>query len=196
MTPLEIAAEVSGRLTAQGLRHLIGGSFASSAWGELRATNDVDIATLIKDEQADLLAAASGGPYHISMESIKRALAEPGPYRLTHAIHAEESFSIDLFLVRPDPYTLAEFERVRWIELGGGRRVSFSAPEDIVLQKLRWFEDGNRVSDRQWNDIVGVLDNQRESLDYGYPRRWADMLGLDGLLTQALADRTSDDPFA
>jgi hypothetical protein len=28
-------------------------------------------------------------------------------------------------------------------------------PEDILLQKLRWFRLGGEVSDRQWRDVLG-----------------------------------------
>src|SRR2546430_10959420 len=30
--------------------------------------------------------------------------------------------------------------------------------EDVVLQKLRWFRLGDGVSDRQWQDTLGVLE--------------------------------------
>lgn len=195
MSPLEITAEVSGRLERLGIRHLVGGSFASSAWGEIRATNDVDIAVLLAEDRAHDLTAAFAPPYHISHEGILRALAEPGPYRMAHARHTEESFSIDLFLVRPDEYTLTELDRARRVVIAD-IGVPFSAPENIVIQKLRWYEEGRRVSDRQWNDIVRVLDNQRKTLDYAYLSRWAETFGLGDLLRQAFDDRESDDPYA
>jgi len=31
-------------------------------------------------------------------------------------------------------------------------------PEDILLQKLRWYRMGNEASDRQWRDVLGVSD--------------------------------------
>ncbi|MBI1950999.1 MAG: hypothetical protein HYS34_06525 [Acidobacteria bacterium] len=30
-------------------------------------------------------------------------------------------------------------------------------PEDILLQKLRWYRLGNEVSDRQWRDVTDLL---------------------------------------
>ena len=196
MTPIEIVADVSRRLTARNIRHLVGGSFASSAWGEIRATNDVDIAVLIGQNEAALLASAFNPPYYASVESIELALEEPGVYRSTHAIHMDEAFQIDLFLVRPDAYSLTEFERVRPVEVVEGTSVPFSAPENVILQKLRWFDQANRVSDRQWNDVIRVLEFQRDSLDYAYLARWAKELGVADLLTEALAQRIDEDPFA
>ena len=196
MTPIGIVADVSRRLAAQGIRHVVGGSFASSAWGEMRTTNDADIAIMVEAPETPALLTAFAPPYHLTLEGIERALAESGPYRMTNAIHMDESFQIDLFLVRQDPYALAEFARARRVEIVEGTFVPFAAPEDIVLQKLRWYEAGNRVSDRQWNDIVRVLEFQRLEIDYAYLVRWARELGVAELLDEALAQRADqEDPF-
>jgi hypothetical protein len=69
----------------------------------------------------------------------------------------DEAFKIDLFLTGESEYENSVFERAVEVELLSGSTVRFCAPENIVLAKLRWFEHGNRVSDRQWNDIVQVL---------------------------------------
>ncbi|RYG23528.1 hypothetical protein EON82_13710 [bacterium] len=74
--------------------------------------------------------------------------------------------------------------------------VRCSTPEDIVLRKLMWFELGNRVSDRQWNDIVRVLEVQSPTVDLGYLRHWATELGVAELLEEALAQRIDEDPYA
>jgi hypothetical protein len=50
------------------------------------------------------------------------------------------------------------------------RSRSPAAPEDILLQKLRWFRLGQEVSD----------------LDHDYLRRGADVLGVTDLLGRAV----------
>ena len=42
----------------------------------------------------------------------------------------------------------------------------------------------NEISDRQWQDILGVLKVQREQLDNGYLDRWATLLEVHQLLTR------------
>jgi len=54
--------------------------------------------------------------------------------------------------------------------------------EDIILQKLHWYQIGNGISDRQWRDILGVLKVQGKRLDFGYLKVWAPHLGVEDLL--------------
>ena len=44
------------------------------------------------------------------------------------------------------------------------------------------------MSDRQWNDVLGVLKVQGSALDRAYLREWARELKLTGLLVRALDD--------
>jgi hypothetical protein len=60
--------------------------------------------------------------------------------------------------------------------------------EDTILHKLHWFRLGNSVSERQWDDVTGVLKVQNERLDFSYLRRTAKQMGVTDLLDQALKD--------
>jgi hypothetical protein len=176
--------------------YVIGGSFASSAWGESRQTNDLDVAVRISAQQGRTLAEALAGDFMISADEIQRTLEDRDPYRAFQALHFDELFKIDVFVPLDTPFVRSEFERARRIELLPGLFVRCSTPEDIVLRKLMWFELGNRVSDRQWNDIVRVLEVQYPTLDLHYLHHWAQELGVADLLTEALAQRIDEDPFA
>ena len=61
----------------------------------------------------------------------------------------------------------------------------FSSTEDIVLNKLQWHEMGNRASERQWLDVIGVIKVQQQNLDTDYLQKWAKDLGLIDLSTKA-----------
>ena len=63
-----------------------------------------------------------------------------------------------------------------------------ATPEDVVLQKLRWFRSGDEVSNQLWRDVLGVLKRRSSSLDVGYMRKWALILGVGELLDRALAE--------
>ena len=47
---------------------------------------------------------------------------------------------------------------------------------------------GGEVSDRQWNDILGVLKVQGTKLDMAYLQLWAVALKVSDLLERALID--------
>jgi hypothetical protein len=100
-------------------------------------------------------------------------------------------YKADIFVLGSDPHAQAEMQRRRAEPLGpepDAPTVYFCSAEDIVLQKLRWFQKGGGISDRQWNDVTDVLKVQANTLNDDYLRHWATELGLADLLNQALVD--------
>jgi hypothetical protein len=127
-------------------------------------------------------------PYLVSRAEVEDALQQSSTYRTVQVLHMDEAFKFDLFLVRPDAYTDSEFSRIREVEVTPGLVLPYLAPENIALQKLRWYRVGNEVSDRQWNDIVRLIEVQGDLLDRAYLRQWASELGVLDLLEEALAE--------
>lgn len=71
------------------------------------------------------------------------------------------------------------------------RYLQVYSPEDILLQKLRWYRMGNEVSDRQWRDVLGIIHVQAGRLDEAYLRRGAAVLGVADLLDRARSEGQS-----
>jgi hypothetical protein len=61
-------------------------------------------------------------------------------------------------------------------------------PEDILLQKLRWYRMGNHVSERQWRDVLSILRISGATLDRQYLHEGASTFGVTDLLTRAVAE--------
>jgi hypothetical protein len=61
----------------------------------------------------------------------------------------------------------------------------------VLLQKLRWFELGNRVSERQWRDIVALIRISAGRLDLEYVTRTAEPARLGELLQAAFREAGS-----
>lgn len=99
----------------------------------------------------------------------------------------EDPFKIDVFVTDKTPYELSENGRARLISLMEGIEAKVLAPENIILRKLLWYDEGNRVSDRQWNDLMQILDVQGVSIDQEYLLSWARELGVEDLAREALS---------
>jgi len=170
-----------------GIRYAIGGSVASALYGTVRFTRDADISTEPFSHVADRLYELLKDEFYVSREAMEGALRSHGSFNI---IHFETAFKIDLFIHGPSEFEGRLLDRRRMLKLAdiSRRDVCVVSPEDIVLLKLRWFKQTDCTSERQWNDVLGVLRVQRESLDFDYLTGSAKELGLEGLLERARAE--------
>lgn len=185
---IEVLVEVASALERAGIPYAVGGSFASSAWSSPRVTHDIDVAVRIGHATIPRLISELGPDFYLDADSAEEAVSSSDQYRMFQAIHMDQSVKVDFFAVADDEYSISEIGRAIPVEVSPGVLVPHAAPENIIIQKLRWYELGNRVSDRQWNDIVQVIEVQRGRLDWDYLRKWAAHFGLTGLLKEADAE--------
>lgn len=173
------------RLNALGIPYFIGGSVASSAHGSPRQTNDVDIVLQVGPPDLSAFIDEFERDFMTSRPMIEETLDSTDPYRSFQIIHYESLLRVDCFVPLDDDFARSEFSRRQLHDLIPGLKVWVASPEDVVLRKLLWFELGGKVSDRQWNDIVGVLEIQKGRLDEAYLDSWADRLGIRKMLDEA-----------
>jgi len=106
-------------------------------------------------------------------------------------IHLETAMKIDVFIQERDSYQNSTSNRKQkdtLVENDKSSEFYFSSPEDIILNKLKWYEKGNRVSERQWLDVLGVIKVQGNSLDKDYLINWAQKLDIYNLLVDAFRE--------
>ena len=106
-------------------------------------------------------------------------------------IHLETAMKIDVFIQERDSYQNSTSNRKQkdtLVENDKSSEFYFSSPEDIILNKLKWYENGNRVSERQWLDVLGVIKVQGNSLDKDYLINWAQKLDIYNLLVDAFME--------
>lgn len=180
---ISIALQVTSALDALGVVHTIGGSIASSMAGEPRSTIDVDIVADLKAEHVAGLVAALQQDFYLDETALRRAVADLSSANL---IHHETSIKIDLFIAGGTPLDRQQLARRLRVDVGG-RTLHVHPPEDILLQKLRWYRKGGEVSDRQWRDVVGIVRVQGTRLDRTYLYSQAPVLGVADLLDRALS---------
>ncbi len=184
---IEVALQVVRVFEDLGIEYYIGGSLASSAFGIARSTMDVDIAADIGLDKADVLEKRFQPEFYVDRDAIERAVQRRSSFNL---VHLETMFKIDVFVVSDDPYDKEAMARRlrRDITADGARQADLASPEDIILRKLLWYRSGGGVSERQWNDVLGVIKVQGGQLDSVYLERWSRSLGIHGLLEKALRE--------
>ena len=171
-----------------GIGYMIGGSVASSAYGMARATLDVDVVADLEQSHIQPLIERLQGAFYIDEERVRDAVTRRISFNL---IHLESILKIDVFVLKSRPYDREAFSRARLETLCEDelpRQYYVSSPEDIILSKLDWYRQGGCVSERQWNDVLGILKVQQSSLDMSYVRHWAEVLELADSLSRALGD--------
>ena len=184
---IEIALGVVRIFEALGIEYYIGGSLASSAFGIARSTMDIDIAADIRQGQASVLEERLQTHFYVDREMIERAIREKSSFNI---VHLETMFKVDIFVVSDEPYDKQAMARRlrRDLTADGAHQADLSSPEDIILRKLLWYRSSGKISDRQRDDVLGVMRVQGEQLDAAYLELWAKRLSIFDLLQKAFQE--------
>lgn len=172
----EALIEFCRRIESADVPYVIGGSIASSIWGNPRATNDVDVEVWLSLGDGAKLIEAFRDRYLISESEIRDAQQYRGPFPVFQILDQEEILKFDCFIMQSGTLDRELFDASELIDVRGFN-VRIASAEHIVLQKLRWFESGNRVSERQWRDMVSVV-RTKENFNWDILSQWAFRLNL------------------
>lgn len=171
-----------------GIPYYVRGSLASSAYGIARATADVDLVADVRAEQVPTLVKQLHAEYYIDAAMIYDAIARRASFNL---LHLATMVKLDVFLPKQRAFDAEVARRTQQDtleEAPSARLVNILSPEDVILTKLEWYRAGNQVSERQWNDVLGVLKVQGELLDRAYLQQWATVLQVTDLLERAFQE--------
>jgi len=164
----------------------IGGSVASSLYGEFRPTQDVDFVADMRLAHVRLFVKQLEGDYYVVEEAVRDAIGRRSSFNL---ISNETFMKVDVFIPKSRAFDQDAIHSVRRQPLvKGGREFVLASPENTIVNKLEWYQMGGQVSNRQWNDLLNVLKRQGTHLDLAYLDRWAAALGVSELLERALRE--------
>ncbi|MDP8215262.1 MAG: nucleotidyl transferase AbiEii/AbiGii toxin family protein [Candidatus Euphemobacter frigidus] len=181
--PLKVVVLLVRILDELSIDYLLGGSLASSIHGIPRSSQDVDLAVILDPPAVDALVEALKTDFYVDAEAVRDAVKRKRAFNI---IHLKTMFKVDIFVRERTELTGELFLRRQSEEIVDGKQVYVYSPEDIILEKLDWYRKGDGTSDRQWQDILGVLKVQGRRLDLTYLNSRAESRGLHRLFLQAL----------
>ena len=182
--PLHALIEALGR---SAIPYMIGGSMASGIHGIYRTSLDVDLVADIHPGQVGRLIQELGGEFYADARMMRDALESGRSFNLIHLV---SSYKFDIFPLLSDAFQKSQFSRRQIGDIVLGNEtlaVPVATAEDTLLMKLVWYRSGGEVSERQWNDVRGIVAVQAQHLDREYLRQWATYLKVTDLVDAALA---------
>ena len=170
-----------------GVEYMIGGAIAEWAWGEPRASQDLDIVI-------NLPVKAIG---KFSKELEKRKMLVPADIILDtmmddradiplNAIHMYSGLKADLYLMRDgDKLRQSAFERRVKVDYGPPiGKVYVHSPEDLILYKLMYL--GLSGQPKHARDIAAILRAKKNQLNLRYIEEWVNRLGFGSVWNEML----------
>lgn len=175
MSQQDLLKRVVAVLERIGIDYMITGSIASSLQGEPRATHDLDVVVEVDDSAVPALLAAFPAPefYHDDAAAREAVRDRTG----FNVIETAEGDKVDFWLLTDEAYDQTRFGR-KYEEEVFGTRLKVSAPEDTILQKLRWASLSGG-SEKLYGDALRVYEVQHSRLDQNYLGQWAAFLGVE-----------------
>lgn len=157
-----------------GIRYFLTGSIAAGLYGETRFTHDIDIvADLRWGHVKDFAAAFAEDRFYVSLDAIRHAIE----HRTQFNIIDQSSFiKVDIMLPGFTPHDEVRFQRIRRKQNPSGGQIQVASPEDIILKKLVYYEEGH--SEKHIRDVTSILRVQGEAIDRAYIEQWAPRLGV------------------
>src|SRR5574339_270156 len=188
--PLDIAGFlrlVIEALNAAGVEYLIGGAIAEWAWGEPRATQDLDLVVNIPIKAINKLSKELKKrdmliPAEIILDNILEERADIP----INAIHMHSGLKADLYPVREgDELRHSAFQRRIQVDYGTPiGKVYIHSPEDLILYKLMYF--GLSQQSKHSRDMAAIVKSKKNELDINYIEGWVTRLGLSSLWKEML----------
>ncbi|HEV3342823.1 MAG TPA: hypothetical protein VG125_20795 [Pirellulales bacterium] len=162
------------RMDELEIPYFVTGSGATITYGEPRYTNDIDIVADLSPAHADRLGDAFPSPdFYVSRTAVDEAIRKRQMFNI---IHIPSGLKIDISVMKRTDFDASRMARVVSLPRPDGLVVRFSSPEDVILKKMQFYQEGG--SDKHLRDIAGVLRICNRPIDYVYIESWAMKLGV------------------
>ncbi len=174
MEQRDLLCRVLDGFAASGIEYLLVGSLASAAYGEPRLTLDIDVVAALTGAQLPRFLSFFPVPeFYVSSDAAAEAVRSEKQFNI---IHPASGWKVDIIVKKTDEFDRSRFARKRSIPVFPDRSVSVASPEDIIIKKMEYFQEGG--SEKHLRDISGILRVSGDGLDFPYIEVWADRKGL------------------
>lgn len=174
-------------LEGMGVDYMLVGSFASTAYGEPRFTQDIDILANFTSVHVPGLVASFPAPeFYLSAPAAREAIRNRQPFNVLHPATGNK---IDFIVSQNDEWSKSQFAKRQRVRLLPDREGFCARREDIILGKIVYYAEGG--SEKHLRDIAGILRISREEVDLTEITRWAEKLGIVEVW-QAIQSRMGD----
>lgn len=178
---------VLSALEAANIPYMVGGAVASWAWGEPRATRDLDVVVQVPVDSVQKLSdELAARDMLVPADIILNNLLEDRADIPLNAIHLSSGYKADIYLFRKgDELREEAFRRRKLVDLGPELgKVYLHSPEDLILYKLWYYSLSQQT--KHLRDITAIVLTLGDKLDHNYVRRWALEKGLNALWDEIL----------
>jgi hypothetical protein len=168
-----IFREITTALNQAQIPYMVVGSFASNLYGTARGTQDIDVViSATPDQIQTLLKSLPKTIYYFDLDAALEACRHKSMFNVLDMV---KGWKVDFIFEKPVPYHQQAFRRRTAAEIENVPLFAATA-EDTVIAKLEWAK--MRASLRQIEDVAGILEMRKATLDFGYIEKWVKELGL------------------
>jgi hypothetical protein len=166
---IETLRDFVAKANELGLEYMVTGSFAMSAYGEIRFTRDIDVVLQITEREATRFAQRFAADYYVSEESVKRAILRRSMFNVINQKHGGK---LDCIVMKDTEFARTSFSRRYKVAISG---IEFwtTTREDLIVAKLSWARDTH--SEMQIRDIANLTSSEYDS---DYVADWIKQLDL------------------
>ena len=171
---------VIAALEAADIEYLIGGAVAAWAWGEPRATMDLDLVvdiplTSISQLSKELSQRGMLVPEEVILDNIMEDRADLP----INAIHMFSGYKADIYPLREgDELRVSAIKRRQKVNFGDPLgEVYLHSPEDLIIYKLWYYSLSQQT--KHIRDITAIVMTLGDKLDHTYIDEWVIRKGLN-----------------
>jgi hypothetical protein len=171
----DLLRKVLDRLEELKVPYAVVGSFASSAYGEGRHTQDVDILVDLRYGDVNSLCDAFQAPeYYVSPEAARQAIKTGSQFNIVESSTGDKA---DMIIPKAGTWETDQISARRKMRILPDRDAYVARPEHIILSKMLWYKEGG--SEKHLRDIAGMLKISGNQIDFEYISQWAKRLDVE-----------------